>query len=37
MSGFKLADQAARLKSMAAGKGEPEPAYQVYKSRFVSG
>jgi phage terminase large subunit GpA-like protein len=37
MSGFKLADQAARMKSMVAGKPDPTPAYQVYRSRFVGG
>ena len=36
MSGFKLADQAARMKSMVAGKPDPAAAYQVYRSKFVS-
>jgi phage terminase large subunit GpA-like protein len=35
MSGFKLADQAARMKAMVAGNPEPVPAYPVYRSRFV--
>jgi phage terminase large subunit GpA-like protein len=35
MSGFKLADQAARMKAMVSGKPDPAPAYQVYRSRFV--
>jgi phage terminase large subunit GpA-like protein len=37
MSGFKLADQAARMKSMVAGKPDLAPAYQVYRSRFLNG
>ena len=37
MSGFKLADQVARMKAMATGKPDPVSAYQVYRSRFVGG
>jgi tellurite resistance protein TerC len=35
MSGFKLADQAARMKAVIAGRPRTPSAYQVYRSRFV--
>ena len=37
MSGFRLADHAARMKAMVSGKPDPVPAYQVYRSRFLEG
>jgi phage terminase large subunit GpA-like protein len=36
MSGFKLAEHAARMKAMVAGKPQTPSAYQVYRSRFVA-
>jgi phage terminase large subunit GpA-like protein len=35
MSGFKLADQAARMKAIVTGKPDLAPAYRVYRSRFM--
>jgi phage terminase large subunit GpA-like protein len=37
MSGFRLTEQAARMKSMAAGAAPSAPTYEVYRSRFVTG
>lgn len=36
MSGFTLAEQAARMRSIVAGRPDPAPAYEVYRSRFVT-
>jgi phage terminase large subunit GpA-like protein len=36
MSGFKLADQAARMKAMVAGIPDTAPAYPVYRSKFLT-
>lgn len=36
ISGFKPADQAARMKSMGAGKPDQAPVYQAYRSQFVT-
>jgi phage terminase large subunit GpA-like protein len=37
MSGLKLNEHCDRLAAMISGKPNPAPAYQVYKSKFVSG
>jgi phage terminase large subunit GpA-like protein len=35
MSGFRLSDQAVRMKALVSGEPKQAPAYQVYRSQFV--